>query len=126
MNESSYDNYLKVLNRLGLTNYRVSKDTGVSQSVFSKWKSGFGVPGTSSLQKIAEYLGVSVDYLLGNEAEDGDSAPVSSTRKFVLDQVNSATDKELKDISKYIAAPPEKRKQIDKILKILDQEEQLN
>lgn len=42
----------------------VSKATGVSTSTLSAWKTGLYEPKTDKLQKIADYFGVSVDYLM--------------------------------------------------------------
>jgi transcriptional regulator with XRE-family HTH domain len=43
----------------------VAKDTGISQATLSDWKNGISVPKVDKLAKIADYLGVSLDYLLG-------------------------------------------------------------
>ena len=40
------------------------KATGISKSTFSDWKSGRSKPKQEKLQKIADYFGVSVDYLM--------------------------------------------------------------
>lgn len=40
------------------------KNLNLSSGNLSKWKNG-GVPKSETISKIAEYLGVSVDYLLG-------------------------------------------------------------
>lgn len=60
-----YENYERILKERGLTNYKVSKDTGIAQSVLSTWKTKGTTPRVDKLQILAEYLGVSVDYLLG-------------------------------------------------------------
>lgn len=49
----------------GLTAYKVSKDTGISQSSLSLWKSGKVQPSRDALDKLAAYFDVPVDYLLG-------------------------------------------------------------
>lgn len=58
-----------VLNRIeesGITMYRISKDTGISVSLFSKWKKAPDTFVTSqNLVLIADYLNCSIDYLLG-------------------------------------------------------------
>ena len=46
----------------------VAKDLGISSGVLTKWKSG-GIPNGETLSKIADYFGVSVDYLLGRTDE---------------------------------------------------------
>lgn len=63
---------MKILNNFykknGITSYKVSKETGVTQTALSNWKSGRSTPTTKTLQKLADYFGVTIDYLLaGNE-----------------------------------------------------------
>ncbi|MBO7726901.1 MAG: helix-turn-helix transcriptional regulator [Oscillospiraceae bacterium] len=60
-----YENYESVIKAKGLTNYKVSKDTGIAQSVLSTWKTKGTTPRSDKLQILAEYLGVSVDFLIG-------------------------------------------------------------
>ena len=46
--------------------YRLAKETGISESLFSKWKKNPKSDiSSSNLVRIADYLGCSVDYLLG-------------------------------------------------------------
>lgn len=68
-----YEIFSKLLQDFGVTAYKVSKETGISQTTFSNWKSGRSVPKTDALQKIADYFGVSLDYLTtGKEKEGGE------------------------------------------------------
>lgn len=59
-----YDIFAELLAEKGLTPYKVYKATGVAQSSLSDWKNGKSKPKYESMKKIADYLGVSVDYLL--------------------------------------------------------------
>ena len=43
----------------------LSKATGVSTTTFSQWKKGLQKPSTEAIVKIADYFGISTDYLLG-------------------------------------------------------------
>ncbi len=57
---------LQLIAESGYTEYRVSKDTGISNSLFGKWK----VHPTSKISSeklvlIADYLNCSIDYLVG-------------------------------------------------------------
>lgn len=66
-----YENFAKLLEARGLTPYRVYKDTGIAQSTLSDWKNGKGTPSAEKLKILAEYLNVTVDYLLtGKERPD--------------------------------------------------------
>ena len=53
------------------TVYRVSKDTGIAASTLSDWKNGRSTPKTEKIRMIADYFGVSLEYMLGK----GESAP---------------------------------------------------
>ena len=46
----------------------LAKQIGLSNCASVKWKKG-AIPDSSTLQKIADYYNVSVDYLLGKEKE---------------------------------------------------------
>ena len=43
----------------------VSKETGISKSTFSAWKSGTYIPKLDKIKKIADYFNISLDYLTG-------------------------------------------------------------
>lgn len=62
-----YEVFSKLLDEKGVTPYRLSKDTGIAQSTLSDWKRGLTTPKTDKLQKIADYLGVSMQYLMTGE-----------------------------------------------------------
>lgn len=64
-----YERYEKILAEKGLTSYQVSKATGVSQAVLSSWKVKRSKPKFISLKKIADFLGVSIEYLMGESDE---------------------------------------------------------
>lgn len=59
-----YEKYCKLRDEKGVTDYRVSKDTGLSSSMFSDWKSGRIKPGMKSVVALAEYFKVPTDYFL--------------------------------------------------------------
>lgn len=47
-----------------ITTYRMCKDLGIPTSSATAWKQGLYKPSTTSLKKIADYFGVTVDYFL--------------------------------------------------------------
>lgn len=61
-----YERFMQLLQEKGITPYRVSKETGVTQTTLSDWKTGRATPKTATLQKIADYFNVSLDWLTGN------------------------------------------------------------
>ena len=70
-----YDIFVKLLEKYGVTAYKVSKATGISGSTFSDWKSGRSTPKQEKLQKIADYFGVTVEYLMTGKEEPKEKAP---------------------------------------------------
>ncbi|MFR7984689.1 MAG: helix-turn-helix domain-containing protein [Clostridia bacterium] len=65
-----YDRYCEIRNSKGLKDSNVASGTGIGKSTFSDWKSGRSQPKQDKLQKIADFLGVSLEYLTtGKEKE---------------------------------------------------------
>ena len=52
--------------KLGMTQEEVAEKIGVSAQAVSKWENG-GAPDLDLLPKIADYFGVSIDYLFGRQ-----------------------------------------------------------
>ena len=63
-----YERYVKLRDEKGVTNYRISIDTGIPKSTFSDWKSGRSKPKVEKLGLIADYFGVPIEYLIKGEA----------------------------------------------------------
>lgn len=64
-----YEKFAQLLHDYSVTAYRVSKDTGVSQTTLSEWKKGKSVPKIDKLQLIADYFKVPVSYFIGEKSE---------------------------------------------------------
>ena len=75
-----YEIFLKLLEEHHVTDYKVGKETGIGASTFSDWKSGRSQPKKEKLQKIADYFGVSIDYLMAGK-EDAKEKEVILTSK---------------------------------------------
>lgn len=67
---NTYELFAKILELKGITAYRVAKDTGLTTVLFSDWKKGKSRPKYDKLKIIADYLGVSVEYLQGVDSKD--------------------------------------------------------
>nr|DAJ61235.1 MAG TPA: Repressor protein CI [Caudoviricetes sp.] len=67
----------------GLSQQQFAKIFGVAQNTVSNWENGNRLVDTENLQKIADYFGVTTDYILCR-----DSKPISqsSTEKAVSDE----------------------------------------
>ena len=60
-----YKKFAVLLDTSNKTAYQVSKDTGISQSVLSEWKTGrIRTLGVDKLKILADYFGVPIEYFL--------------------------------------------------------------
>lgn len=60
-----YKKFAELLSKTNKTSYRVSKDTGIAQSLLSDWKLGkIKMLGADKLKILADYFGVSIEYFL--------------------------------------------------------------
>lgn len=65
-----YEHYEKARDKKGLKNADVAKATGIPKQLFSDWKKRDSTPKAETLLKIADFLDVSVEYLVsGREPE---------------------------------------------------------
>lgn len=64
-----YEKFAELLKETNKTAYQVSKETGISTATFSNWKNGNYSPKAEKLKILADYFGVSIDYLVGRSDE---------------------------------------------------------
>ena len=91
-----YERFEQLLQKRGVTPYKVSKETGVTQTFLSNWKSGRNTPSAKTLQKLADYFGVTVGYLMGTEEEEP-NATDKENNPIVLDDDALELLEELKE-----------------------------
>ena len=65
-----YERYCKIRDSKELKDAKIAAMTGIGKSTFSDWKSGRSTPKNDKLQKIADVLGVSLEYLLTGESTE--------------------------------------------------------
>ena len=101
-----YEIYQRLLDEKGLKNADVARATGISNMTLSDWKRGKSVPKSDKMRKIAEYLNVSVDYLMTGTDK------AYSEEDAILD-AHISEDVELKEaIKKYYTLDEKARKYI--------------
>ena len=54
--------YTELRDKKGVSDYRVSRETGITKSTFSDWKSGRSNPKIEKIKKFADYFGVPIEY----------------------------------------------------------------
>ena len=60
---SSYEIFAELLKKKGIKTSDVAAATGISNMTFSDWKKGKSTPKVDKLQKIADFFGVTLEYL---------------------------------------------------------------
>lgn len=70
-----YEIFEQLLQKYGVSAYKVAKETGVTQSTLSDWKRGRSTPKSENMKKLADYFGVSIDYLMTGKEETSDKEP---------------------------------------------------
>ena len=63
-----YINYVALCNKIGKSPSAVAEEMGFMRSVVTRWSKG-SVPRQATLQKVADYFGITVDELLGKEKQ---------------------------------------------------------
>lgn len=65
-----YGQFEKLLMERNTTSYKVAKDTNISNSTLSDWKTGRSTPKADKLKILADYFGVTIDYFLEDQKEE--------------------------------------------------------
>jgi len=60
-----YEIFSDLIQKRQIKDYQVAKDLNLSSSRISDWRNGHRLPSVENLIKLADYFGVSTDYLLG-------------------------------------------------------------
>jgi len=68
-----YEDYAKIRDSLGLKDAEVAKMCGLTRSTFSDWKSGRSTPKDEKMQKIADALGTTKEYLRTGKDDSSDT-----------------------------------------------------
>lgn len=80
------------------------KDLSLGINTFTNWKNRGTVPSGDVLDKIADYLDVSVDYLLGNEKSPAEAELSDDEKQLIsiLRQLDDSAYEKLLDYAKYL------------------------
>ena len=91
---TSYSIVEKLLKDRGEKIVDLAAATGISNSTLSDWKRGKYVPKMDKMQKIADYFGISVDYLLTGKDTEKES---SSGEKYYFTDETAAIAQDVFD-----------------------------
>lgn len=111
-----YEIFEQLLQKYGVSAYKVSKATGVTQSTLSDWKRGRSTPKSENMKKLADYFGVSIDYLMtGKEPEDKEPQLKPRDEKDIKNILEN-TEQLLKQDGLMFDGQPASQEAIDSIL----------
>lgn len=86
-----YEIFERIINEKGITPYRVAKATGIGTATLSSWKKGTYTPKQDKLQKIADFLDVSIEFLMTGKEPGEDKVALTNEEKIDIS----------KDMEKY-------------------------
>ncbi len=92
------DTLKQIREKHGLTKRELCEKTGISERAYLTYEFGEREPKISVIQKLADFYGVTTDYLLGREPTPNPFA-----------DLNLSEDDEAEVIAKYMSLPPEIR-----------------
>ena len=84
-----YEIFEKLLRERGVTAYKVAKDTGIGTATLSNWKNGKYTPKQDKMQKLADYFGVTIDYLMTGKDSASEETPID------IDHAQNETERKL-------------------------------
>ena len=73
-----------IMTTKNLTAYKISKDTGISDRLIGYWRKGDKLPGAENLLTLANYFGISVDYLLTGKQNNSSIDVLSNDEQRLL------------------------------------------
>lgn len=94
-----YDIFKKLCDQRGIKPGPAAEACGINRSNVSLWKSKGYTPRGDALQSIADYFGVSTDYLLGKEEQKEKSPSARGERGLDFDAFTYAMYEEGKELT---------------------------
>ena len=116
-----YEIFLKLLNEKGVTAYKVGKATGIAGSTFTDWKNGRSVPKQEKLQKIADFFGVSLEYLMTGKDTQPDYLYSDENADLLIEITNkiNADADFAKRLEHYMSLLSENKKSVDDMIDLM-------
>lgn len=111
-----YEIFEQLLQRNGISAYRVAKEAGVTQTALSNWKNGRNTPSAPTLQKIADYFGVSIDYLMTGKETEEKEPQLKPKDERDIKNILANTEQLLKQDGLMFDGQPASQEAIDSIL----------
>lgn len=111
-----YEIFEKLLKEHGVTAYRVAKETGVTTATLTSWKQGKYTPKPEKMQKIADYFGVSLTYLITGKEETEKEPKLKPKDQKDIKEILANTEQLLKQDGLMFDGNPASPEAIESIL----------
>ena len=111
-----YEIYCKLRDAMGVKDADVVKATGITKSTFSDWKSGRSKPKDEILQKIADFFGVTAEYLRTGKETDKKEPQLNPKDQKDIENILQNTELLLKQEGLMFDGQPASQEAIDSIL----------
>lgn len=93
-----YNRLAALIKQRGKTQKYVLEQLGISKSTFDGWRQRGSTPNAETVQKIADYFGVSVAYLLGKE----DKEEAATENAGAIPNFEKLTDANKEKVREYV------------------------
>lgn len=116
-----WDNYKKLCDEKNIAPTAAGIAIGVTNAAVSKWKKG-ATPNGATLQKVADYFGVSVAYLLGEDEEALRETLATNTETIL--RVTESAEENLMQLfmTKLFVLPEDQRDTLRNLFQLPDEE----
>ncbi len=102
---------LEVISQRGISKNQLLEKCGLSKNSFVNWEKRGSEPGGEAIKVIAEYLGVTSDYLLGVDIKQTEPPATDNQLKFALFGTTDIDDELLDDVKKLAKMQQQLKKQ---------------
>lgn len=113
-----YEIFEELLKENNMRTSEVAKATGISPTFFSEWKKGKSKnPNPKTLQKIATFFNVSVDYLMTGKEPQMDYLYSDENAEFLIEVTKKSRNKDFVErMMKYMSLLNEDKKSVDDMI----------
>lgn len=120
-----FERVTELCQRKGISLSTAAREIGLSNSAITYWKRG-AVPKASTVQKLADYFGVTVDYLLGNTESSlifrsSHTAPIAFDEKKIMEVagIDPLDELDVEFIGDYQKLSEEEKKTVREIARFV-------
>lgn len=85
--KTAYENYCIVRDKMGYTDYKVAKETGIGTATMSNWKNGKYIPKSDKIQKIAALLNTTEKFIIDGEDDVSNSYYINEETAQVAQEI---------------------------------------